>query len=68
MQALFCGRPVLSQPLSGGYLRAGTDYIAFDDPDDLLQQVTAALASDRQPAAIDRSAFTVEALTRRLGL
>jgi glycosyltransferase involved in cell wall biosynthesis len=68
VQALFCGRPVLSQPLSGGYLCADKDYITFEDPDDLSRQVTSALAHDPQPAAIERSTFTVQALTSHLGL
>jgi len=68
VQAIFCGRPVLSQPLSGGYLCAGKDYIAFEDPDGLVHQVTTALEHDPPPSAIDRAAFSVQALIARLGL
>jgi glycosyltransferase involved in cell wall biosynthesis len=69
MQALFCERPVLSEPLSGGYLAAEDDYVEFRTPTDLLAKVEDALRNGGISAPkIDLSPWVVGTLTRRLGL
>jgi glycosyltransferase involved in cell wall biosynthesis len=69
VQALFCGRPVLSEPLSGGLLVAGRDYLPFHSPVDLTEKVARLLEGGSwSPAPIDHARFTVETLLRRLGV
>lgn len=68
VQALFCGRPVFSEPLSNELLTAGRDYVRVDSPDDLCTKVASLLARG-EPApsgGADLSAFTVDALLARL--
>jgi glycosyltransferase involved in cell wall biosynthesis len=62
VQALFCGRPVLSEPLSGDYLEAGRDYATLDLPGLLPSSARA----PSQPAT-DLSKFEIGALLAELG-
>jgi hypothetical protein len=71
VQALFCRRPVLSEMLTGDLLLPDRDYIKFDTPEDLCAKVTALLRGDspgHQKVGADLSAFTIEALLRKLAV
>ncbi|MFM9106819.1 MAG: hypothetical protein ACKOWF_08970 [Chloroflexota bacterium] len=62
---------MISQPLSGGWLEAGIHYHPVESPEALLA-LAAALLDPAVPAAaapvIDRAAWSIGALTGRLGL
>ena len=69
IQALFCARPVVSEPLTGDTLVAGRDYIPADSPETLCRVVGELLkAPEAQPPTIDLGRFTIEALLHRLGI
>jgi GT2 family glycosyltransferase len=69
VQALFCRRPVVSEPLSGDLLRAHDDYVPVSSPEEVLSKVTALLNGwSWQPRERDLSPFTVDALMTKLGI
>lgn len=70
VQALFCGRPVLSERLSGDLLIADRDYVLVDSPQDLLEKVREILenAAPLPTPAADLSVFKIEKLLERLGI
>ena len=65
VQALFCGRPLVSEEVSGGYLQAGVDYALARTPRELTDRVAEILergdAAARAPR-FDRSRFLVASL------
>jgi hypothetical protein len=68
VQALFCGRPVFSEPLSGNLLRSGRDYVPVHSPADLCEKVTSFLGRGEPAPApeVNLANFTIDALLRRL--
>jgi len=66
VQALRCGRPVVSEPLSGRLLTPGVDYQVARTPEDFLaavQAVTPQPASSRQPSSgVDLKIFSLDSL------
>lgn len=68
-QALFCRRPVLSEPLSGDLLLPGRDYIKFDSPGELCSRVAELLRAGEPPPftpGADLASFAAKALLERL--
>ena len=65
VQALFCGRPLVSEELSGGYLTPGDDYLLARSPAELLEHARLVIESDgrqRPRPRFDRSKFLVSSL------
>jgi hypothetical protein len=65
VQALFCGRPLVSEELSGGYLAPGDDYLLARSPAELLahaRRVIERRAGLPSPPKFDRSKFLVSSL------
>ncbi len=63
VQALRCGRPLVSEPLSGGFLREGCDYAVARTPDEMVAAVEAVLGGARPPGpATDLARFDVASL------
>ncbi|HEY8155514.1 MAG TPA: glycosyltransferase family 4 protein [Myxococcota bacterium] len=70
VQALFCGRPLVSEELSGGYLTPGDDYLLAKSPAELLahaRQVIERGGGLRSRPRFDRSQFLVSSLRALLG-
>jgi hypothetical protein len=70
VQALFCGRPLVSEELSGGWLVAGEDYRLARTPDEMLAQVRREVDGGGGPARtrpFPRSRFLVSSLRALLG-
>jgi len=65
VQALFCGRPLVSEEVSGGYLTPGVDYALARTPREMVARVRETLegggAAGRVPT-FDRSRFLVASL------
>ncbi len=65
VQALFCGRPLVSEALAGGYLAPGRAYALARTPREMLERVRNVLAAGdgetREPT-FDRSRFLVASL------
>jgi hypothetical protein len=63
VQALFCGRPLVSEEVSGGLLTAGADYLLARTPRELLDRVRHVVRGGEVPAPrFDRSRFLVSSL------
>ena len=65
VQALFCGRPLVSEELSGGYLAPGDDYLLARSPAELLahaRQVIERGGGLPSRPRFDRSKFLVSSL------
>jgi hypothetical protein len=67
VQALFCGRPLVSEELSGGHLVPGRDYLLARTPREAIERVKEAIDGGRPPrAAFDRSRFLASSLRELL--
>ncbi|MFZ0435731.1 MAG: glycosyltransferase [Chthoniobacterales bacterium] len=70
VQALRCGRPVVSEPLSGTYLTPGVDYQAASTPEDFLAAVQRIIASGPSDSVASRRAdlkhFSLDTLLARI--
>jgi hypothetical protein len=65
VQALFCGRPLVSEELSGGYLMPGDDYLLARSPAELLAHARRVIERGGglpSPPKFDRSRFLVASL------
>jgi hypothetical protein len=65
VQALFCGRPVVSEPLSGGWLSEGTDYLVARTPKEMVERVAQVVAGGDAAAPqprFDRRRFLAASL------
>jgi hypothetical protein len=64
VQALFCGRPLVSEPLSGTLLEARRDYVPARSPEEMVERVSGLLSGRRAPPAprFDRGPFRVASL------
>jgi hypothetical protein len=65
VQALFCGRPLVSEELSGGYLTPGDDYLLARSPAELLAHAEDVIDHGgglRSSPRFDRSKFLVASL------
>ena len=65
VQALFCGRPLVSEELSGGYLAPGDDYLLARSPAELLAHARRVIERGgglRFHPRFDRSKFLVSSL------
>jgi hypothetical protein len=65
VQALFCGRPLVSEELSGGYLVPERDYLLARTPEEVLARVREAMEDERRAwptPSFDRSRFLVTSL------
>jgi hypothetical protein len=65
IQALFCGRPLVSEALSGGYLAPGDDYLLARSPAELLAHARRVIERGGRlpsPPKFDRSKFLVSSL------
>ena len=70
VQALFCGRPLVSEELSGGYLAPGDDYLLARSPAEMLAHVRQVIERGerlRSRPRFDRSRFLVSSLRALLG-
>jgi hypothetical protein len=70
VQALFCGRPLVSEELSGGYLTPGDDYLLARSPAEMLAHARRVIEDGkglRSPPRFDRSQFLVASLRALLG-
>ncbi len=70
IQALRCGRPVVSEPLSGTLLKPGVDYQVACTPEDFLaavQGITGSPASNRKPRSrVNLKNFSLDSLLARI--
>lgn len=70
VQALRCGRPVVSEPLSGTHLTPGVDYQAASTPEAFLAAVQGIIASGPSTSMASRRAdlknFSLDALLARI--
>jgi hypothetical protein len=65
IQALFCGRPLVSEELSGGWLAPGDDYLLARSPAELLAHVRRVIEGGSGLPSLpkfDRSKFLVSSL------
>lgn len=64
VQALFCERPLISEPLSNALLKPGEDFLLARSPRELLDHARALLEDGVAPPrpTFDRARFTVAAL------
>ena len=65
VQALFCGRPLVSEELSGGYLTPGDDYLLARSPAEMLAHARRVIEHGgglRFRPRFDRSKFLVSSL------
>jgi hypothetical protein len=62
VQALFCGRPLVSEPLSGSLLEPGVDYLVARTPEELKRRVAEILRHGAPAPRFDRARFRAAAL------
>ena len=62
VQALFCGRPLASEPLSNRFLEPGVDFLVGSTPEELVDAVAEILRNRAPAPRFDRARFRAAAL------